>query len=72
MTEYDSHPDDCNHSNVTIVNIRPDRFGKTMYDDSDEDGGFDIHRMHAYDARCEDCGYRGTVVYRFERLEDFR
>jgi hypothetical protein len=71
MTDYDYDPDDCNHSTVTIVGIRPDRYGKAMYDDSDEGGGFDIHRLHAYDARCEDCGSRGKVVYRFERLEGF-
>jgi hypothetical protein len=71
MTEYDYDPDDCKHSNVNIVGIRPDRYGQTMYDGSEGDG-FDIHRMHAYDARCEGCGYHGTAVYRFERLEDFR
>jgi hypothetical protein len=73
MKEYDTDPSDCNHSDIVITGYTPDSFGVTMYDDSDDvgsDTGF--QRMHAYDARCEDYGANGNVVYRFERLEDFR
>jgi hypothetical protein len=69
--QYDTDQSACNHRNVNIVNLRPDRLGETMYDGSDEGGGIGFRRMHAHDARCEDCGAEGNVIFSFERLERF-
>jgi hypothetical protein len=70
MTDYDTDPGDCKHSDINVVG-NPDPFGERMFDDSTKpETGF--YRNIGFDAVCEDCGYRGNVVYRFERLVDFR